>query len=96
METIKFIDGLKTEYSISVNAYEYSLIQLAFAVALDNGLEDKTLINDMQKLYENKPIEFNEQKFTEKIIDTIGNVMMRSYDIDKTTFEEVFKHDGDN
>ena len=95
MQTIKFIDGLKTEYSISVNAYEYSLIQLAFAVALDNGLEDKTLINDMQKLYDNKPIEFNEQKFTEKIIDTIGSVMMRSSDIDKTTFEEIFKHDGD-
>ena len=96
MQTIKFIDGLKTEYSISVNAYEYSLIQLAFAVALDNGLEDKTLINDLQKLYDNKPIEFNEQKFTEKIIDTIGSVMMRSSDIDKTTFEEIFKHDDNN
>ena len=96
MQTIKFIDGLKTEYCITVNAYEYSLIQLAFAVALDNGLEDKTLINDMQKLYENKPITFDEKKFTEKIIDTIGSMMMRSSDIDKSTFEEVFKHDDNN
>lgn len=96
MQTIKFIDGLKTEYNITVNAYEYSLIQLAFAVALDNGLEDKTLINDMQKLYETKPITFDEEKFVDKIIDTIGSVMMRSSDIDKTTIEEVFKHDGNN
>ncbi len=81
MQTIKFIDGLKTEYSITVNAYEYSLIQLAFAVALDNGLEDKTLINDMQKLYENKPITVDEKRFTEKIIDTIGSLMMISSDI---------------
>lgn len=81
MQTIKFIDGLKTEYSITVNAYEYSLIQLAFAVALDNGLEDKTLINDMQKLYENKPITVDEKRFTEKIIDTIGSLMLISSDI---------------
>lgn len=94
MQTIKFIDGLKTEYSISVNAYEYSLIQLAFAVALDNGLEDKTLINDLQKLYENKPIEFNEQKFAEAMTDTIKKTMIQVANVDAETIERIFKHDS--
>lgn len=92
MQTIKYIDGLKTEYCISVNAYEYSLIQLAFAVALDNGLEDKTLINDMQNLYENKPIEFNEQKFAEAMTDTIKKTMIRVANVDAETIERIFKH----
>ena len=94
MQTIKYIDGFKSEYSITLNAYEYSLMQYAFAVALDeNGVRDSTLKNDLQKMFETKPVDFNEKKFAEAMTEAIKQTIIRTANVGESTIERIFKHE---
>ena len=94
MQTIKYIDGFKSEYSITLNAYEYSLMQYAFTVVLnENRIADTALKNDLQKMFETKPVEFNEQKFAEAMTDAIKKTLIRTANVDATTIDRIFKHE---
>lgn len=95
METVKFIDGDKIEYCMSCNPREYALIQYALDVCLDCDLDEQKR-NEIEKIFKTKPFELDEKKFTEKMIDTIGNVLMRTAKVDETSIEEIFKHDNNN